>query len=96
MDGQTTDGFFLHSIIWVYSGVFTFLVEAVSGTAMAHGAGMRADLGEQYPVYAASVGTEDGQGGGETDLVAGTCGQLVCAVVLCGGVSAVWRADVQQ
>ncbi|CAN9323280.1 unnamed protein product [Alternaria alternata] len=35
-------------VIWVYSGVFTFLVEATSGYR-------DSDLAEQYPVYAASA-----------------------------------------
>jgi hypothetical protein len=25
-----------------------------------------------------------------------TCGQFLCAIEFCGGVSAVWSADVQQ
>jgi len=46
------------SVIWVYSGVFTFLVEAVSTPMCRHRTsllGATADLAEQYPLYAASA-----------------------------------------
>ncbi|KAF2849553.1 MFS general substrate transporter [Plenodomus tracheiphilus IPT5] len=51
-------GFFGVGVIWVYSGVFTFLVEAVRTTIYRHRTsvlGTTADLAEQYPVYAASA-----------------------------------------